>query len=224
MNPLMKIRRRVFNPCTTASPPNRSMLYTHMRSRGRAVRTRSGQVRHQSHLQVERPGRQSSRFRAPRRAGDRHRDHLRPPCPWRRAVDRGSSLPLADRCRLPRRTAERPRASSWGGPESGLVPRTPGQRRRRTCSRIANPARRSRRPYRPLVASVTEGPKVATDLVSKACDVRCLQVHPAPPARIAASLAGRWSRRTKLAPRVGPKWPTTERSRWTTVGPRPARG
>ena len=149
MNPLMEIRPRVFNPCTTASPPNRSMLHTHMRSRGRAVRTRSGQVRHQSRLQVERPGRQSSRFRAPRRAGGRQRDHLQPPCSWRREVDRGSSLPLVDRCRLPRRTAERPRASSWARPESGLVSRTPGQRRRRTCSRIANPARRSRRPYRP---------------------------------------------------------------------------
>jgi hypothetical protein len=29
-----------------------------------------------------------------------------------------------------------------------------------------------------VVASVIEGPKVATDLVSKACDVHCLQVHP----------------------------------------------
>jgi hypothetical protein len=37
---------------------------------------------------------------------------------------------------------------------------------------------------------------VATDLVSKACDVHCLQVHPAPPTSISASLAGRWSRRT----------------------------
>jgi len=47
-----------------------------------------------------------------------------------------------------------------------------------------------------VVTSVTEGPKVATDPVFKACDVHCLQVHSAPPARIAASLAGRWSRRT----------------------------
>jgi len=58
-----------------------------------------------------------------------------------------------------------------------------------------------------VVASVIEGANVVTDLELKASDVRCLQVHGAPPAgRLPPVYARRWSRRTNRHPQVGPSW------------------